>query len=819
MRKYIFGIGSFLLSIVLCPVMAQEFGIVKGTVSDENKLPVLGANIIDIAEKTGAVTDASGYFELRIPAGKEVSIEISFLGYRKVTETIILKPGQVLEMNPQLEPAPEILDEVVIESKFEKAGSLQRISIKSVDNIPTPSGGIESILVTLGASTRNEMSSQYSVRGGNFDENLIYVNDIEIYRPLLIRSGQQEGLSFINSSMVSSIQFSAGGFEAQYGDKMSSVLDIKYKRPSQFGSSISASLLGANIHLEGASKDQRFTHISGLRYKTNQYLLNALQTEGDYKTRYLDFQTYLTYDLTKKIEVSLLGHISRNQYNVIPREKKVEFGTYQEVMELTIFYEGQEKDAFNTYMGAMTLNYQPVKNMSLKLIGSVFNTSESVSYDILGQYWINQLDNTVGSETSGDSILNIGVGTNLQHARNYLDAYVYNISHRGSLYFGNNNLKWGLSWQRERIFDRIREWEMLDSAGYMVPNADETIQMYDFTASRNRLFSHRFSGYVQHVFNGSNAFAEWFLSGGVRFHYWDINNQMLVSPRLMITLKPYWEREVSFHAAAGLYYQPPFYNELVDPYGNLFRDLPAQESIHYLLGSEYHFMALDRPFIFTMEVYYKYLAHLIPYVSEDVAIQYMPMYHARGYATGIEFKINGEFVRDAESWATLSVMDTREDVYLDYHVEPDGTVIYPGYYPRPNNQLINFGLFFQDYFPNNPDYKLHMTMFYGGRMNFGTPDYTRPSLSKEFTLKPYLRIDIGLSKSLISRKRNNVSGMFSKFKDAWINFEIFNLFNFRNEASIQWVQVVQNQEGYPNTFGVPNNLTGILFNLKISARF
>jgi len=321
------------------------------------------------------------------------------------------------------------------------------------------------------------------------------------------------------------------------------------------------------------------------------------------------------------------------------------------------------------------------------------------------------------------------------------------------------------------------------------------------------------------MFNGSSAFAEWFLSGGVRFHYWDINNQMLVSPRLMITLKPYWEREVSFHAAAGLYYQPPFYNELVDPYGNLYKDLPAQESIHYLLGSEYHFRALDRPFIFTMEVYYKYLAHLVPYVSEDVAIQYMPMYHARGYATGVEFKINGEFVRDAESWATLSVMDTREDVYHDYHVEPDGTVIYPGYYPRPNNQLINFGLFFQDYFPNNPDYKLHMTMFYGGRMNFGTPDYSRPSLSKDFTLKPYLRIDIGLSKSLISRKRSNVSGLFSKFKDAWINFEIFNLFNFRNEASIQWVQVVQNQEGYPNTFGVPNNLTGILFNLKISARF
>ena len=817
MGKYIIRIGFFLLTVSLHPVIAQEDGLIRGIITDENKAPVIGANIIDLTGITGAVSNTSGFFELRLPARKEISMEISFLGYKKVTTTVTLMPGQVMEMNQQLEPSRELIDEVVIESKFEKAGTLERISFKSIDNIPTPTGGIESILITLGASTRNEMSSQYSVRGGNYDENLIYVNDIEIYRPLLIRSGQQEGLSFINSSMVSSIQFSAGGFEAQYGDKMSSVLDIKYKRPSRFGGSAMASILGAAVHLEGASKNQRFTHISGLRYKTNQYLLNSLEAKGDYKPKYFDFQTFVTYDLTDDLEISLLGNISWNQFTVIPTEKETEFGTYQQVYELTIFYEGKELDRFNTYMGAVTLSYQPAKNLNLKLIGSAFDTRESVRYDLLGQYWINLLDNTSGSETSRDSILNIGIGTNLQHARNYLDAYVYNVSHKGSYYFGNNNLKWGLSWQRERIFDRIREWEMIDSAGYSIPNSDEVIPLYHFASSRNRLFSNRFTGFVQNTFSGTSTFAEWFLSGGVRFHYWDANNQLLFSPRVMITLTPFWERPVSFHAAAGMYYQPPFYRELIDPVGNLYKNIQAQESIHYLIGSAYHFSAWNRPFKFTAEIYYKYLAHLVPYKTEDVAIQYLPRYHARGYSMGIEFKINGEFVKDAESWATLSIMETREDVYNDYYLKSDGTVVYPGFYDRPTNQLANFGLFFQDYFPNNPEYKVHLTLFYGSRLPFGSPDYNRPS--ENYSMKSYKRIDIGLSKSLISKKRGSGSGVFSKLQDAWINIEIFNLFGFKNQASYQWVRTVSNQEGMPNTFAIANYLSGRLFNLKISARF
>lgn len=814
-RSYILiivlGIQSFL------SVFSQNDAYIRGILTDENKLPVIGANIIDLTHKSGTVTGTTGFFELKVPALTNITIEISHLGYNKLVFTVNLNPGQILEINRQLEPVTEMINEVIIESKFEKAGSLERINIKSIDRIPTPSGGIESMLITQGVSARNEMSSQYSVRGGNFDENLVYINDIEIFRPLTIRSGQQEGLSIINPALVSSVQFSAGGFEAQYGDKMSSVLDIKYKRPSAFKGSAMASLLGASFHLEGASNNRRFTHISGLRYKTNQYLLNSLQTKGDYKPKYLDFQSFLTFDLTKKIELSFLGNVALNHYTVIPETRETAFGTYQSPLNLTIFYEGQEKDRFDNYLGALTLSFQPKKDLNLKIINSFFNSNEIINYDILGQYWINLLDNTIGSETANDSILNIGVGTNLQHARNNLSAYVYNISHKGSFYKQHFNLKWGISWQRERIFDRIREWEMIDSAGYSVPNSDKIIEMYHFAASHNRLLSNRFSGFCQTAVNLNTEHTDLFVTGGLRFHYWDANNQLLISPRIRITIDPYWQKNVSFHFATGLYYQPAFYKEMVDPYGQLHEDIPAQQSIHYLIGSTYTFSAWNRPFKFSTELYYKYLSHLIPYKIEDVAIQYLPDFHARGYAAGIEFKINGEFVKDAESWASMSFMKTMEDVYNDYYVNPDKTVVYPGYYRRPTDQLVNFGIYFQDYFPNNPDYKVHVTMFYGSRIPFGSPDYKKPS--ENYEMKAYKRIDIGLSKSIINKQRKSDKLIVKAINDAWINIEVFNLFGFKNPASYQWIKTVSNQEGIPNLFAVPNYLTGRVVNFRISVEF
>jgi hypothetical protein len=811
-------IFSYLLLLNVYPCYSQECGTLKGIVTDENGTPVLGATVVDEENKYGMITDKNGYYELNVPANTNIVITISFVGYEKFSAPLNLGAGEISTLNHQLLPKSEEIEEVLIESRFNRAATLERIDIKSIDYLPAATGGVEAILSTLGASIRSEFSSQYSVRGGNFDENLVYVNDIEIYRPLLVKAGQQEGLSFINSDMVSSIQFSAGGFDAQYGDKMSSVLDIKYKRPSRYGGGMSVSLLGGSVFFEGSSKNNRFTHISGLRYKSNQYLMRNLQTKGDYKPSFLDFQTYLTYDIGKSFEISLLGNIAQNKYNVVPETRETAFGTYQQTISFNIYYDGQELDDFITWLGALSFDYHPSKRLSLKLTGSGFTTCENVTYDIQGQYLINLLDNVTSSETFGDSILNIGIGTYLEHARNYLDAYVYSVSHKGSYYTDNNNLKWGLKFQSEEIHDRIIEWDMIDSVGYSLPYSDSEVLLARNTRSKNKLFSERITSFVQNTFYFQSGGTDLYLDAGIRAHYWTTNEQLVISPRAILSVNPNWSSDIKFHIAAGYYYQPPFYKELRDPEGKLYTDIKAQKSIHYVLGSEYNFMAWDRPFVFSTELYYKYLYNLVPYKIDDVDIQYLPQYFARGYAVGIEFKINGEFVKDAQSWATLSIMQTKEDIYKDYYIRADRTVVTPGYYPRPTNQLFSFGLFFQDYFPHNPDYKVHLSFFYGSRLPYGTPDYDRPD--EVYEMKSYKRVDIGLSKSLLRDSHvANATGISGIVKSMWLNIEIFNLLGVQNQISYQWIRTIKNQYGMPNLFAVPNYLTGRTFNVKISARF
>ncbi len=766
-----------------------------------------GAKVIDLSAGKGIVTGNQGDFQLNINANQPVVIEISFIGYEKDTIRINLKSGETRTIPVQLKPVPELLEEVVVESWFDRAEALQQISIKSIDYIPLPSGSVESLLTSLGASSRNEMSAQYSVRGGNYDENLIYVNDIEIYRPLTVKSGQQEGLSFINSSLVSSVQFAAGGFDARFGDKMSSVLDIKYKRPTGFAGSVSGSLLGASAHIEGAAANTKFTHITGVRYKTNQYLLNTMQTEGDYKPSFFDVQTFLTYDLNKKLEVSFLGNIARNSYQVVPSSRETAFGTYQQTLNFKVYYEGQEVDLFTTLLGALTLDFHPSDNLILKLTGSGFSTNEAITYDILGLYRIDLLDNTMGSETGRDSILNIGVGGNLVHARNYLDAQILNLSHKGSFRWNSNNLNWGITVQTERFHDKIREWEMLDSAGYSLPDSDSEIALYQATVANNKLNAGRFAGYINNISTFPTGWSDIFLNAGIRFNYLNTNHQLVVSPRAGIQLVPHWERPVAFHAAVGWYHQPPFYKEMRDPSGVLHTDVRAQESIHFVLGSTVDFILWERPFRFTSELYYKKLDHLVPYVVDDVDIQYLPQYSAHGFATGIEFKINGEFVKDAESWATLSFLRTREDRYDDAY----------GDYPRPTDQLVNFGLFFQDYFPNNPSYRVHLNLYYSSKLPYNSTDYDNPE--EYYYLSAYRRIDIGLSKSLITDRTGNRRIPSNFIKDLWFNVEVFNLFGFNNMASYQWVRTVSNQEGLPNMFAVPNYLTGRLLNLRLTLKF
>jgi hypothetical protein len=788
-------------------VLAQQSIIVKGTIKDENNNPLAGASIVNLSTGRGVISNDIGYFEIPVIQEASVRLSVYFIGYEKDTVEVIPGPQALKGIDLQLKPVSQLIDEVIVESWIDKAEVLKQIDIKSAEQIPAPSGNIESYLTTMGASSRNEMSYQYSVRGGNYDENLIYVNDIEIYKPMFVKSGQQEGLSFVNSDLISNIQFAAGGFDVRYGDKMSSVLDIKYKRPTNFGGSMTASFLGGSAHLEGGLAGGRLTYIGGLRYKSNQYLLGSLQTKGDYKPNFFDFQTFVTYDVNSKFEISFLGNIARNSYIVVPKSRNTAFGTYQESLNFTVYYEGQEKDRFNTMLGAITLDYHPTNHLALKLTGSGFNTFEAITYDILGLYRIDLLDNTIGSETSGDSILNIGVGGNLMHARNYFDANIFSLTHKGSFQQNLGILDWGFTVQSEKFNNKIREWEMIDSAGYSLPYSDYDLSLYSSTVAENRLTTYRAAGYIHHVTSFSTRFSDVYLNSGIRITYLNSNRQWLFSPRIGLKIVPLWKKRIEFNVAIGWYNQPPFYKEMLDPDGTLHQKIRAQKSIHYVIGSAMDYTMWGRPFRFSTEIYYKKLDHLIPYHIEDVDIQYLPQYSAKGFAAGIEFKINGEFVKDAESWATLSFLKTMEDRYGDSY----------GAYPRATDQLVNFGMYFQDYFPNNPSYRVHLNIYYGSRLPYNAPGYQNPE--EYYKLRSYKRIDIGLTKSVIIDKKGNRRIHADYIKDFGFTFEIFNLFGFNNQASYQWVRTVSNQEGLPNLFAVPNYLTGRLINLKAILKF
>lgn len=800
----------------------QENGMLTGIVRDSVGDPVELANVTLLGTQEGTMTSVNGTFDLEIPAGRSYTVVVSCIGFRTFQFAIRLQPGESQERIIALHGDVRSIKEVSVSARQDRASTFHRIDVEELNYMPTTTGKVEAIIKSqAGVSSNNELSSQYSVRGGNFDENLVYVNDIEIYRPFLVRSGQQEGLSFVNSDLVSSVKFSAGGYDARYGDKMSSALDITYKRPRKFAGSSSVSLLGASAHVEGASKTQRFTFLAGYRYKTTSYLLNTLETSGDYKPQFSDLQTLLTYQLSRKLEISFLGNYSSNKYQFTPETRDTEFGTKDLPLNLRIYYEGQELDQFDTYLGALTLNYRPVKGLSLKFTGSAFRTSEQETYDILGQYWINELDNTLGSDTYSDSILAIGVGTLLTHARNYLDAIVISATHIGGYQTENNRLQWGLSYQYQDFHDRINEWELVDSMGYVLPNDQEELVLTESKSAENRIMYDQFSGFLQNTreFNGEEA--DVFVTTGIRATVWNFNRTTMISPRVTISTLPFWESDVMFHVSAGYYYQPPFYKEMRMPDGSINDEVLPQRSIHLLVGGDYIFSMWDRPFKLTGEAYYKWLDNLIPYKIENIRVSYAGENISKGYARGIDFKLNGEFVHGAESWMTLSLLQTREDVEGDFTYVFNGNdyVKTPaGEFPRPTDQLFTFGLYFQDYFPNNPGYKVHLNAFYGTGLPLSSPNdeqyYT------EIRMKPYRRIDIGFSK--VIKRETDMLGEKNPlrfFESIWISGEIFNLLGIKNEASYLWIRTISDQRGIPGQFGVPNYLTGRRFNVRLSVNF
>jgi len=811
-----------LILIVTTAARGQETGVLKGSVRDSLDKPVEFANVSLLGTQDGTMTNPDGTYELEVPAGRSYTVIISCVGYRTKQFAVRLDQGETRVQDISLLQDIRALREVSVSARQERGSTFHRIDVEELNYMPTTTGKVETIIKSqAGVSSNNELSSQYSVRGGNFDENLVYVNDIEIYRPFLVRSGQQEGLSFVNSDLVSSIKFSAGGYDARYGDKMSSALDITYKRPRSFRGSSSVSLLGAAAHVEGASHTGRFTYLAGYRYKTTSYLLNTLETSGDYKPQFNDFQTLLTYQLSRTLELSFLGNWSSNTYQFIPHTRNTEFGTKDLPLNLKIYYDGQEVDKFDTYLGALSLHWKPVKGLSLKLIGSGFRTSERETFDIMGQYWINELDNTIDSESYGDSILNIGVGTVLTHARNYLDAYVISTSHLGAYRNGYNHFQWGLSYQNQDFYDRISEWELIDSAGYVIPYNGEELELTKSRRSENHISYDQFSGFFQNTREINGEKADLFITAGIRGTIWNFNRTTLLSPRLTISTQPNWERDMMFHLSAGYYYQPPFYKEMRLPNGEINPDIEPQRSIHLLLGGDYIFSLWDRPFKLTGEAYYKWLSNLIPYKIENVRVSYAGENISEGFARGIDFKLNGEFVHGAESWLTLSLLQTRENVAGDFIQVWNGTGFVTeeaGEFPRPTDQLFTVGLYFQDYFPNNPGYKVHLNAFYGTGIPLSSPNdeqyYT------QLRMRPYRRVDIGFSK--VIKRETDIWGERNPlrfFESIWISGEIFNLLGVNNEASYLWIRTISDQEGIPGMFGIPNYLTGRRFNLKISISF
>lgn len=836
----------FILFIFNCQVaFSQQLGEakLKGKIKDQKGKPLELVNISVFGKPGGTISDKQGNYELLIPANTPSLVIFSFIGFEKQEFSINAKRGETLYHNVILSEVTEMLPSIIIQDERVRSTNLQRIDPKGVTVIPSVTGTLESLIKTLpGVASTSELSSQYSVRGGNFDENLVYVNDIEIYRPFLIRSGQQEGLSFLNSDLTSSILFSSGGFDAKYGDKMSSVLDIQYKRPEELAGSLSMSLLGASAHLEGTDRNKKFSHLTGFRYKTNQYILNALETEGDYFPTFLDLQTLLRYQINSRIEISVLGYLASNTFRFIPKTRETSFGTISEVKQLTIYFDGGEMDKYQTMMGAAQLTYKPQKNVQLKFITSTYSSDEKETFDIKGQYYIGKVDTGLGSENFGETVGTIGIGTYLDHARNYLQSNVINIEHKGSYEFSNKFFVWGVKYQNEQINDQLKEWNLIDSAGYTLPRPPDQINIenpqvmpldMDFlTQSITKMNTNRVSGYVQNSWVLNEDSNEFTLTGGIRANYWDYSGDLLISPRISVSYNPNWKHDLLFRFATGYYYQPPFYKELRDFKGNLVPLQDAQKSIHFVAGADWNLTIWNRPFKFTTEAYYKHLDDLIPYEVDNVRIRYYADQKARGYAAGIDMKINGEVVPGIESWASMSIMKTEEDILGDYYFryyDEDHQLIgtgpeensdaalnervEPGFIPRPTDQRFRFSMFFQDYFPTNPTYKMHLALYFGSSLPFGPPKSAR--YQQILRMPPYRRVDIGFSKQIIGERiyfpKNKP---IMKISSLWLSLEVFNLLQVSNTISYVWVTDVTGVK-----YAVPNYLTPRQLNIKLVAHF
>ncbi len=862
MKKYCF---LTLVLLLFTSFVTNAQNKIFGKVTNVNGEPEIGVNIILLSDNfnstLGTTTSTFGDYSLDVGNRNTVTIRFSSIGFETVDKVVSFfdSNNQRLDVILKEKTFDEYSVEITAE-KDPKYGGVTKIDPKLADKIPL--GGIEklAVLTGMGVRSNNELSSQYTVRGGNFDENLVYVNDFEIYRQFLVRSGEQEGLSFINPDMVASVDFSTGGFEAKYGDKLSSVLDVKYKRPTKFAGSVSGSLLGFSSHFEGSKG--RFRYILGYRQKSNKYLLNALPAQGQYQPLFRDFQGYFTYLISQNFELQYISNFSQNRFRFFPEYEERNFGSVVDAQRLSIFFEGGENDTYTSSMNGLGLNYTSDDGkLNMKIQSAFYRTAETEAYDIIGQYFIGQVESNLGDNSFGDVIQSYGIGTYHNWARNRLDATLFNTVYRGYLDNDNHFISWGLRYQREAIEDKLMEWNRVDSAGYSLPYAindvpyiETEVSLQEVLQSEQNINSNRISGFVQDswTFGEEENFN---ITAGARFNYWNVNEEFFVTPRVQFYYKPKrtffadstnveafekWKYKrdstnVSYRFSLGTYYQPPFYRELRNQEGIVNKNVNSQKSLHTVFGVDYNFYLWKRPFKFTTELYYKHLWDLVPYDFENVLIRYYGDNLASGYAVGADFRVFGQFVKGVDSWFTLSLLQTKEKLSNDsfiMYVDSTGTEIFnpianadlvvdsmlvdPGFVRRPTDQRFAFSVFFQDYLPNNDRFKMSVNLVYGAPLPFSPPNNLR--YRNVFSSPPYTRVDIGFSALLFNEriKDGDMSDkkLLSKFSEIWASIEVFNLLANSNVVAYSWVSDFAGK-----TYAIPNRLTARRLNARVVFRF
>ncbi len=813
----------------------KKLAYVSGKVLDEDENALSGVSITILGKQTGIISSDSGTYRIKVPAEKAFALVFSFSGYRDEQKNFYLSEGEEEELTVKLDRSGKTLETVVISDDKERTETgLVKINPKNAVTLPSATGGVEGLIKIL-VGSNNELTSQYSVRGGNYDENLIYINDFEIYRPYLVRNGQQEGLSFINPELAKNISFYNGGFQAKYGDKISSVLDIQYKKPVSFGGSAYISLLEQGFHFEGTSKNQKLTWLFGVRSKTNKNLLSSQEVKGNYVPSAADLQAFITYKISQKLQLDLLGIISGSKFTLVPESAQKSTAVFSPLFTanigLDIFFEGQERDNYNTNLIGLSLNQTVNNRIKLKWMASHYTDNENENFDITGFYLFGERNFDKSSAAFGQITSPLGAGVFQNYARNKLNIEVYNISHKGSFDKGKHFIQWGAGFDHTLINDKLNEWEYQDSAGYSLPYNPDALNLSSVLKSKSNLTVDKYSGYIQDNIRLGNAVRDVTLQAGVRFNYNSLNKEFIVSPRAQLSYKPGWKKDIVFKAAAGVYDQPPFYRELRRYDGSVNPDLKSQKSIQFVAGFDYNLSAGDRPLRITTEAYFKSLTDVVPYDIDNVRIRYYGENNAKAYATGIETRIFTELVKDAESWLSIGISRTKEDINNDFYytyknaageiitsktqdqVVADSIRTDLGYVRRPTDRLLTLGLFLQDYLSTNKNFRVHLNMIYGSNMSYNIPKSVK--YRNALIIEPYIRIDLGFSALLLSEKSLRRShSPFRSFENIWASLEVFNLIDRANTISYQLIKDFAN-----NTFSIPNRLTPRLINFKLLARF